>query len=67
MMLQGMFVKEQNLEAMKLAGFKAYRGRMSIQVSKPDDRDAAISVAVAQGLKPSSQWFAQLGCWEVSV
>jgi len=67
MMLGGKFVKEENLNALKLAGFSAYQGRMSIQVAKPDERDAAISVANANGLEPRSQWFAQLGCWEVSV
>ena len=66
-MLQGMFVKEANLEALKRAGFATYQGRMSGQATKPDDRDALISAANANGLRPSSQWYAQLGCWEVSV
>lgn len=67
MMLQGMFVKEANLEALKRAGFTSYQGRMSGQATKPDDRDALISAANANGLKPASQWYAQLGCWEVSL
>jgi len=66
-MLQGKFVKEANLEALQRAGFKSFKGRLSKLCSSPDERDAAISAANANGLKPSSQWFSELKAWEVSV
>ena len=67
LMIQGKFVKESNLEALKRAGFDSYQGRLSMRASTPDERDAAISAANANGLQPRSQWFSELKCWEVSV
>lgn len=67
MMLQGKFVKQENLDRLTHAGFNCFKGRLSIQVSSADDRDAAISAVNANGLKPRSQWFSQLNRWEVSV
>lgn len=67
MMLQGKFVKQENLDRLEQAGFASYYGRLSIQVSSADDRDAAISAVNANGLKPQSQWFSKLNKWEVSV
>jgi hypothetical protein len=67
MMIQGKFVKEENIDRLKRAGFSVYKGRLSMQCKRPDERDAAISVANANGLKPGSQWFSELKAWEVSV
>lgn len=67
MMLQGKFVKQANLDALYRAGFNAYQGRLSMQTQKPDERDAAISAANANGLKPQSHWFNELKAWKVSV
>lgn len=66
-MVQGKFVKEANLEALKRAGFDSFKGRLSMQASAPDERDAAISAANANGLRPASQWMNVLKAWEVSV
>lgn len=67
MLLQGKFVKQDNLDALHRAGFKAYDGRLSMSANTADDRDAAISAVNAQGLKPVSQWLNELKVWEVSV
>ena len=67
MMLQGKFVKQENLDALYRAGFSAYHGRMSASCKTTDERDAAISAANAQGLKPKSEWMNVLKVWEVSV
>ena len=67
LMIQGKFVKESNLEALKRAGFDIYQGRLSMRATSADERDAAISAVNANGLRPDSQWFNELKCWEVSV
>ena len=66
-MIQGMYVKQENLDRLTAAGFDVFKGRLSKRCKSADERDAAISVANANGLKPASQWFSELKAWEVSV
>ena len=67
MMLQGKFVKQANLDSLSRVGFQSYQGRLSMQTSSADERDAAISAANANGLTPKSHWLNELKAWEVSV
>ena len=67
MMIQGTFVKQSNLDTLRAGGFRTARGRLVAPAFTPDERDAAVSLAVANNLNPQSSWLSGLKVWEVSV